>query len=132
MTLLPWAIGAVLVAVPAVRSGQLAGVNLAVVVLLPLALYINWRLAILLFILCVVFTVLTTLVVIWMAFRFVDGTTILASDLQAICEVPAMDYRPGDTFEIDGAPATIIQVRNIPEAGTRAAIRFWIASRVEK
>src|SRR3982750_4263518 len=33
------------------------------VVLLPLALYINWRLAILLFVLCVVFTVLTTLVV---------------------------------------------------------------------
>src|SRR3977135_3796141 len=32
-------------------------------VLLPLALYINWRLAILLFVLCVVFTVLTTLVV---------------------------------------------------------------------
>ena len=32
-------------------------------VLLPLALYINWRLAILLFALCVVFTVLTTLVV---------------------------------------------------------------------
>jgi len=36
---------------------------LSVVVLLPLSLYINWRLAILLFLLCVVFTVLTTLVV---------------------------------------------------------------------
>ncbi|THD61210.1 MAG: glucan ABC transporter ATP-binding protein/ permease [Bradyrhizobium sp.] len=36
---------------------------LSLVVLLPLALYINWRLAILLFALCVVFTVLTTLVV---------------------------------------------------------------------
>src|SRR5712671_2284841 len=36
---------------------------LSLAVLLPLALYINWRLAILLFILCVVFTVLTTLVV---------------------------------------------------------------------
>jgi len=36
---------------------------LSVVVLLPLSLYINWRLAILLFPLCVVFTVLTTLVV---------------------------------------------------------------------
>jgi ATP-binding cassette subfamily B protein len=32
-------------------------------VLLPLSLYINWRLSILLFILCVIFTVLTTLVV---------------------------------------------------------------------
>ncbi|MFZ5733617.1 MAG: glucan ABC transporter ATP-binding protein/ permease [Pseudomonadota bacterium] len=35
----------------------------SLVVLLPLALYINWRLAILLFVLCVVFTLLTTLVV---------------------------------------------------------------------
>jgi len=36
---------------------------MSLVVLLPLALYINWRLAILLFALCVVFTVLTTMVV---------------------------------------------------------------------
>jgi ATP-binding cassette subfamily B protein len=36
---------------------------MSVIVLLPLSLYINWRLAILLFALCVVFTVLTTLVV---------------------------------------------------------------------
>ncbi|MBZ4317468.1 hypothetical protein LAM21_23935, partial [Mycobacterium tuberculosis] len=36
---------------------------MSLIVLLPLALYINWRLAILLFALCVVFTVLTTLVV---------------------------------------------------------------------
>jgi ATP-binding cassette subfamily B protein len=36
---------------------------MSLIVLLPLSLYINWRLAILLFILCVIFTVLTTLVV---------------------------------------------------------------------
>src|ERR1700752_4553882 len=36
---------------------------MSVVVLLPLSLYINWRLAILLFVLCVIFTILTTLVV---------------------------------------------------------------------
>src|ERR1700733_10924606 len=36
---------------------------MSLVVLLPLAFYINWRLAILLFMLCIVFTVLTTLVV---------------------------------------------------------------------
>lgn len=36
---------------------------LSVVVLLPLSLYLNWRLAILLFVLCVVFTALTTFVV---------------------------------------------------------------------
>lgn len=35
----------------------------SLVVLLPLSLYINWRLALLLFALCIVFTVLTTLVV---------------------------------------------------------------------
>src|ERR1700736_3388380 len=36
---------------------------LSVVVLVPLSLYLNWRLAILLFVLCVVFTALTTFVV---------------------------------------------------------------------
>ncbi|OAE98297.1 cyclic beta-1,2-glucan ABC transporter [Bradyrhizobium centrolobii] len=36
---------------------------LSVVVLLPLSLYLNWRLAILLFVLCIVFTGLTTFVV---------------------------------------------------------------------
>ncbi|WP_426613344.1 glucan ABC transporter ATP-binding protein/ permease [Bradyrhizobium sp. McL0616] len=36
---------------------------LSVVVLLPLSLYLNWRMAILLFVLCVVFTALTTFVV---------------------------------------------------------------------
>jgi ATP-binding cassette, subfamily B, beta-glucan exporter len=36
---------------------------LSLILLLPLSLYINWRLAILLFMLCVAFTVLTTLVV---------------------------------------------------------------------
>ncbi|MFC0239536.1 glucan ABC transporter ATP-binding protein/ permease [Rhodopseudomonas telluris] len=36
---------------------------LSLLVLLPLSLYINWRLAVLLFVLCGVFTVLTTLVV---------------------------------------------------------------------
>jgi ATP-binding cassette subfamily B protein len=36
---------------------------LSVIVLLPLSLYLNWRLAILLFVLCIVFTALTTFVV---------------------------------------------------------------------
>src|SRR5438067_8992401 len=36
---------------------------LSVVALLPLSLYLNWRLAILLFVLCIVFTALTTFVV---------------------------------------------------------------------
>ena len=35
----------------------------SLVVLLPLSLYLNWRLAILLFVLCIVFTILTTIVV---------------------------------------------------------------------
>ncbi|MBR0719193.1 glucan ABC transporter ATP-binding protein/ permease [Bradyrhizobium liaoningense] len=36
---------------------------LSVIVLLPLSLYLNWRLAVLLFVLCIVFTALTTFVV---------------------------------------------------------------------
>src|SRR6185436_6871242 len=35
----------------------------SLVVLLPLSVYLNWRLAVLLFVLCVIFTLLTTLVV---------------------------------------------------------------------
>lgn len=35
----------------------------SLIVLLPLSIYLNWRLAVLLFILCVIFTILTTLVV---------------------------------------------------------------------
>ena len=55
---------------------------MSLVVLLPLSLYINWRLAILLFALCIVFTTLTTLVV-RRTFDMQDEVEAHFSDLSA-------------------------------------------------
>lgn len=54
------------------------------------------------------------------------GTVILASDRQAICEVPQMQYQAGDTLSVDGAPVHIIAFERIPAAGTTSAVRFTI------
>lgn len=54
------------------------------------------------------------------------GTVILASDRQAICEVPRMQYQAGDTLSVDGTPVHIIAFERIPAAGTTSAVRFTI------
>ncbi len=54
------------------------------------------------------------------------GAIIVASDRQAICAVPAMEYAPGDVLSVDGKPVTVLRVDNIPAAGTPAAVRFLI------
>ena len=54
------------------------------------------------------------------------GTVILASDRQAICEVPQMQYQAGDTLSVDGTPVHIIAFERIPAAGTTSAVRFTI------
>lgn len=51
---------------------------------------------------------------------------LLMSDREAICEVPIMGYRPGDTLSVDGTPVIILSQQNIPAAGTVAAVRFFI------
>lgn len=60
--------------------------------------------------------------------KYVDGVTVLATDLRIVAAVPAMEWRmaSGDVLAmtIDGRPATIVRVRGIPEAGTPAAIEF--------
>lgn len=56
----------------------------------------------------------------------VGGTVLLASDRQAICAVPVMDYTAGDTLIVDDKPVHIIAVENIPAAGIRAAVKFYI------
>lgn len=52
------------------------------------------------------------------------GTTIVATDLQIIVAPWGGAYEPGDILELDGAPLTILAVRNIPAVGTVAAIKF--------
>lgn len=54
------------------------------------------------------------------------GTVILASDRQAICEAPKMQYQAGDTLSVDGTPVHIIAFERIPAAGTTSAVRFTI------
>ncbi|ABX36722.1 conserved hypothetical protein [Delftia acidovorans SPH-1] len=54
------------------------------------------------------------------------GTVILASDRQAICEVPQMQYQAGDTLTVDSVPVHIIAFERIPAAGTTSAVKFTI------
>ncbi|MBU4609139.1 hypothetical protein IMZ29_00790 [Achromobacter sp. GG226] len=56
----------------------------------------------------------------------VGGTVIVASDRMATCEVPSIEYAPGDVLTVDGVPVTIIGFTKIPAAGTPAAVRFII------
>jgi len=56
----------------------------------------------------------------------VGGTVLLASDRQAICEVPAIEYTAGDVLSVDGKPVTVLSVQNIPAAGIAAAVKFII------
>jgi len=56
----------------------------------------------------------------------VGGTVIVASDRQAIAEVPRGPYTAGDVLSIDGQPVHILSVTNIPAAGTVCAVRFLI------
>lgn len=56
----------------------------------------------------------------------VGGTVILASDRQAVCAVPALQYQAGDVLSVDGAPVHIIAFERIPAAGTTSAVKFII------
>lgn len=56
----------------------------------------------------------------------VGGTVLVASDRQAICAVPSIDYTAGDVLAVDGVPVHVIAVENIPAAGIRSAVRFII------
>lgn len=54
------------------------------------------------------------------------GAVLLASDRQAICEPPRMEYQAGDVLSVDGVPVHILGVKRIPAAGTVSAVKFFI------
>lgn len=56
----------------------------------------------------------------------VGGTVLVASDRQAICEVPSIEYTAGDVLAVDGIPVHVISVEKIPAAGITSAVRFTI------
>lgn len=55
----------------------------------------------------------------------VGGTVIVATDREAITEVPSIAYKAGDLFSVDGKEVRVIDVQKIPEAGTASAVK-WI------
>lgn len=56
----------------------------------------------------------------------VGSTVLLASDRQAVTEVPSMGYTAGDIMSVDGTPVMVISAEKIPAAGTTAAMKFII------
>jgi len=57
--------------------------------------------------------------------QYVDGTTILATDLQGIVQADAA-VAVGDFFRTDGTVRTIVWVDRIPAVGTVVAKRVFI------
>ena len=55
----------------------------------------------------------------------VGGTVIVATDREAITEVPSIAYKAGDLFSVDSKEVRVISVQPIPAAGTVSAVR-WI------
>lgn len=56
----------------------------------------------------------------------VGSAVILASDREAICAAPTMQYQAGDILSVDGVRVNILSVQRIPEAGTTVAVKFII------
>lgn len=59
--------------------------------------------------------------------EFVDGTEILATDLQVTSAVPpVVPSIATDTMTIDGRAVTILRIEQVPAAGTPVAYRFLV------
>jgi hypothetical protein len=58
--------------------------------------------------------------------EYVDGSSIVASDLQV--QIAAMDGAPevGDTIKIDGRSVAVLAIKPIPGAGPAVAIRLIV------
>jgi len=58
--------------------------------------------------------------------QYVDGETVLATDLMVIAYIGGYDPLPGDLMQIDGVAVSIIKQMPIPAAGIIAAWRFIV------
>jgi hypothetical protein len=58
--------------------------------------------------------------------QFVDGVTVLATDLQVVAYIGDYTPLPGDLMMIDGLHVTVINQQKIPDAGIIAAWRFIV------
>ena len=57
--------------------------------------------------------------------EFIDGTTIVATDLEVTAAAFGAEPEPGDTLSIDGKAVTILKQVRIPAAGTLVCWK-WI------
>jgi hypothetical protein len=59
--------------------------------------------------------------------EFVDGTTILATDIQITCSVPpVVPSIETDAMTVDGKSVTLLRIDQIPAAGTPVAYRLFV------
>ena len=58
--------------------------------------------------------------------QFVDGVTVLSTDLQVTAYIADYQPLPGDLMMIDGLNVTVINQQKIPAAGIIAAWRFIV------
>lgn len=58
--------------------------------------------------------------------EFINGTTIIATDIEITAAVFGADPDPADQMQVDGKPVTIIKVMRIPAAGTVVAWRLIV------
>jgi hypothetical protein len=58
--------------------------------------------------------------------KYVDGTTILATDLEVTCAVFETEPLPSDELSIDGQTVTVVKTMTIPAAGNPVAHKFIV------
>lgn len=60
--------------------------------------------------------------------EFIDGTTIVASDLEITAAAFGADPEPADALAIDGKAVTLLRIIRLPAAGTLVAWKFVVRS----
>ena len=60
--------------------------------------------------------------------QFVDGATVLATDLELVATIDDYSPLPGDIVRIDGKRVAVISQSQIPAAGIICAWRFIVRS----
>lgn len=58
--------------------------------------------------------------------KWIDGTTIVSSDMVVTCSVPAVGPRMSDYVEIDGVVQVIKKIVAIPAAGTPVVFKLVV------
>lgn len=53
-------------------------------------------------------------------------TVIVATDREAITEVPSITYKAGDLLSVDGKEVRVLSVQPLPAAGTACAVKWVI------